>query len=91
MAINVLGAEREDLARQFATPMARTRRNGPGVAWDERVDGTPWLDGRSSGSPASLRDRIPGGDHVIVIGEVLTGGAATAARCSSTQGRLPAQ
>ena len=68
-AINVLGSEQEDLARRFAGrgPVAA---KWEGVSWSER-DGLPWLDAALVSINCELRDRHEGGDHEILIGEVL--------------------
>ena len=69
-AINVLGSDQEELARQFSSRVA-VEAKWVGVGWAER-DGSPWLDGALVSISCDLRDRHPGGDHEIVIGEVLS-------------------
>jgi flavin reductase (DIM6/NTAB) family NADH-FMN oxidoreductase RutF len=69
-AINVLGSEQEGLARQFSS-RGPTEEKWAGVDW-EPVDRTPWLAGALVTLSCELRDRIPGGDHEILIGEVLS-------------------
>ncbi len=69
-AINVLGSEQEGLARQFSS-RGPTEEKWAGVDW-ESVDETPWLAGALVTLSCALRDRIPGGDHEILIGEVLS-------------------
>jgi flavin reductase (DIM6/NTAB) family NADH-FMN oxidoreductase RutF len=69
-AINVLGSEQEGLARQFSS-RGPTDEKWAGVDW-EPIDDTPWLGGALVTLSCELRDRIPGGDHEIVIGEVLS-------------------
>ena len=68
-AINVLSSEQEELARRFAErgPVAE---KWEGVSWSEH-DGLPWLDGALVSINCTLRDRLQGGDHEILIGEVL--------------------
>ena len=69
-AINVLGSEQETVARQFSS-RGPSGEKWAGIDW-EPVDGTPWLDGALVSLSCKLRDRIPGGDHEILIGEVLS-------------------
>jgi flavin reductase (DIM6/NTAB) family NADH-FMN oxidoreductase RutF len=69
-AINVLGSGQEGLARQFSS-RGPSEEKWAGVDW-ESVDGVPWLAGALVTLSCELRDRIPGGDHEIVIGEVLS-------------------
>ncbi len=67
-AVNVLGAEGEQLARGFGrkVPMAE---KWEGVGWVPE-EGIPWLDDAIVFIACALRDVIAGGDHVIVTGEV---------------------
>ena len=67
-AINVLGSGQEGLARQFSS-RGPTEEKWVGVDW-ESVDGAPWLAGALVTLSCDLRDRIPAGDHEILIGEV---------------------
>ncbi|MDX3850088.1 flavin reductase family protein [Streptomyces sp. AK02-01A] len=70
-AVHVLGAGNTTLARQFA-------RSGidrfAGIPWTEDQDGLPVLDGVPAWLTArvTLRQRV--GDHVLVVGEVESGG-----------------
>lgn len=67
-AINVLGADGEQLARRFSTK-AEQAVKWEGVAWTERA-GVPWLDAAILRIACSLRDLHEGGDHRIAIGEI---------------------
>jgi len=74
-AVNILGAAQADLARAFAV------RNDP-TAWDlcEVSDGPlgmPLLDGCVSWLVCRVEDCLPGGDHQIVVGEVVATGRAS--------------
>ncbi|WP_326614093.1 flavin reductase family protein [Streptomyces scopuliridis] len=70
-AVHVLGSENTTLARQFA-------RSGidrfAGVPWTTDHDGLPLLEGVPAWLSArvTLRQRV--GDHVLVVGEVESGG-----------------
>ncbi|MFJ1750739.1 flavin reductase family protein [Streptomyces sp. NPDC088116] len=70
-AVHVLGTEQATLARQFA-------RSGidrfAGVPWTEGHDGLPLLGGVPAWLTArvTLRQRV--GDHLLVVGEVDSGG-----------------
>jgi flavin reductase (DIM6/NTAB) family NADH-FMN oxidoreductase RutF len=68
-AVNVLRAEHADLARSFATKAPHTEKWRE-RAWSERA-GTPVLDDALAWVACELRDRHEGGDHVVLIGEVV--------------------
>jgi 3-hydroxy-9,10-secoandrosta-1,3,5(10)-triene-9,17-dione monooxygenase reductase component len=46
-------------------------RKWDGVEWNER-EGAPWIEGALVNVGCRLRETFDGGDHVIVIGEVLS-------------------
>jgi flavin reductase (DIM6/NTAB) family NADH-FMN oxidoreductase RutF len=63
--VNVLGSEQAPLALAFARPGDRFR----GVGWE--VDGgAPRLTGSPGWLACTVARLVPGGDHVIVLGEV---------------------
>ncbi|MFF3751627.1 flavin reductase family protein [Streptomyces sp. NPDC002018] len=70
-AVHVLGPGNAALARQFAR--SGTDRFA-GLQWTRSADGLPLLDGVPAWLTArvTLRQRV--GDHVLVVGEVETGG-----------------
>jgi flavin reductase (DIM6/NTAB) family NADH-FMN oxidoreductase RutF len=68
-AVNLLGAESEELAHRFSTKEHHTMK-WDGVEWAERA-GAPWIAGAVLAVTCRLRDLHDGGDHVIVTGEVL--------------------
>jgi flavin reductase (DIM6/NTAB) family NADH-FMN oxidoreductase RutF len=73
-AVSVLGADQEDVARHFAD-----RRRARGTAQFDAVD---WLPGMCTGAPliagalawfeCAVWRRYDGGDHSIVVGELLS-------------------
>ncbi len=66
-AINILSAEQQDLARQFAT---RDIDRFAGVAFSSGVGGAPVLEGVAASFECFNRSRYEEGDHVIFVGEV---------------------
>ncbi len=69
--VNILTVEQEDLARIFAT-------NGPAkydylakVTHHSALTGSPILDGSLAWIDCRLTDVYPGGDHLILLGEVV--------------------
>jgi 3-hydroxy-9,10-secoandrosta-1,3,5(10)-triene-9,17-dione monooxygenase reductase component len=71
--VNVLADDHQHLSAQFA-------RSGTdkfaGVSWSPSPAGAPLLDGVVAWVDCRLREEHDGGDHTIVIGEVLGLGAA---------------
>ena len=66
-AINVLTAEQQQLAEQFA---ARGGDRWAGVAFSEGVSGAPLLTGAAATFECFNRSQYAEGDHVIFVGEV---------------------
>lgn len=66
-AINILGADQQDLARQFA---ARDVDRYQGVAFSLGASGAPLLQGAAASFECFNRSRYEEGDHVIFVGEV---------------------
>jgi 3-hydroxy-9,10-secoandrosta-1,3,5(10)-triene-9,17-dione monooxygenase reductase component len=70
--VNILGADQEELARVFASKLPESEKL-EGV--EHRIeDGVPIIDGSLAWAACELRELIPGGDHVIGIGEVVSMG-----------------
>ncbi len=67
--VNVLAAGQEDLARLFASKRPENEKFD-GIGWSER-SGVPALDGCLAGIACEVRELVPGGDHLIAIGEVV--------------------
>ncbi|MFN0178475.1 MAG: flavin reductase family protein [Gemmatimonadales bacterium] len=71
-AINVLGHDQESLSRRFANPRS-DRFEGVGYRRTER--GLLALSGAITTIECEIFDRIPVGDHTIVVGRVVGGEA----------------
>jgi flavin reductase (DIM6/NTAB) family NADH-FMN oxidoreductase RutF len=70
-AVNVLGEDDgETLARRFATWGLEDKFSG--VAFHDEVTGAPVLDGSLAWLDCRVVDALPGGDHTIFVGEVLS-------------------
>lgn len=66
--VNVLASSQEDIAWQFARP----RKNKfDGIAWRDGGNGAPVLDGALASFECRHWSVAEGGDHRIVIGEIL--------------------
>lgn len=77
-AINILGADQQDLARQFA---AQGIDRFAGVQFDAGSTGAPLLHGAVATFECFNRSRYDEGDHVIFVGEV--------ERCAHQAGASP--
>ncbi len=66
-AIHVLSADQRDLAEHFA----RSGTPFPDVPYEEGMDGTPLFDGAAARFECRHAAGHDGGDHLIVVGEVL--------------------
>ena len=77
-AINILSADQQDLARQFA---ARGNDRFSGVKFVEGSGGAPLLQGAAATFECFNRSRYEEGDHVIFVGEV--------ERCAHRAGASP--
>ena len=66
--VNVLAADREDLAHRFSTKEHPTVK-WDGVEWCER-SGVPWIEGTVARLACELHELHEGGDHVIATGPV---------------------
>jgi flavin reductase (DIM6/NTAB) family NADH-FMN oxidoreductase RutF len=66
-AINVLGAEQQELSARFASSHPNRFE---GVGWYPGAVGAPVLDGVLAVLECEMRNRIEAGDHTIFLGEV---------------------
>lgn len=70
--VNVLSAEQEELARVFASKLPESEKL---ELVEHRIEGgVPVIAGSLAWAACELRELIPGGDHVVAIGEVLSMG-----------------
>lgn len=67
-AINVLAADQEDLSNRFAS---RSGERFAGLDWEEGLGGAPLLPGCCAVFEVRNSQRLPGGDHVVFISEVV--------------------
>ena len=68
LAINVMASDQVELANNFAGPKADKFE---GVAWDAGLGGAPLLAGVAASFECRIDARVEGGDHVILVCEVL--------------------
>lgn len=73
-AVNILAADQEYLSRQFSQ---RDIDRFEGVDYKEDITGAPVLKDVIGYFDCTVKDRLDGGDHIIIIGEV-KGGRASA-------------
>jgi flavin reductase (DIM6/NTAB) family NADH-FMN oxidoreductase RutF len=66
-AINILSADQQDLARQFATSGID---KFAGVSYSTGAGGAPLIDGAAATFECFNRSRYAEGDHVIFVGQV---------------------
>ena len=67
-AVNVLSAEQEALSNQFAKALGEKWQGVEYITWDS---GCPILKGALASFECKIRHTYDGGDHVILVGEVL--------------------
>jgi flavin reductase (DIM6/NTAB) family NADH-FMN oxidoreductase RutF len=72
-SVNILASDQERLARRFAA--YDLARKFEGIAWHVEQTGAPVLDDAFAWVDCRMRERLPGGDHSIFIGEVVAGDA----------------
>ncbi|WP_037065322.1 flavin reductase family protein [Pseudonocardia acaciae] len=74
-AVSVLASDQQRVSRYFATPgRGRARDRFPGVPTEVVQTGSPVVGGCLSWFDAALHALLPGGDHQILIGEVVAAG-----------------
>jgi flavin reductase (DIM6/NTAB) family NADH-FMN oxidoreductase RutF len=73
-AVQMLAHRQEEAAARFASKQPEAEKF-EGIPWTDRV-GAPVLEGCLAWLVCDVRDLLPGGDHVIGVGEVLALGAS---------------
>jgi len=71
--INVLKGDQIDLARHFGTVSGRDADKLADVRWRRGLNGAPILLDALAYIECEPRDRVPAGDHELVLGEVVGG------------------
>ena len=71
--VNVLKRGQMELARRFGTSSSREQDKLVGVPWHPAGNGAPVLDDALAYFECELRDRLPAGDHELVVGRVVGG------------------
>ncbi|MDE2599858.1 MAG: flavin reductase family protein [Rhodocyclaceae bacterium] len=66
-AINVLSADQEDISNRFANP---SPDKFAGIDWTPGASGVPMLDGCIANFECRNAHQYPGGDHLILVGQV---------------------
>ncbi len=84
-AVNILAADQQPLCRQFASPVADRFAD---VDWHAGLDGLPLLDGAVATFQCRFWARYPGGDHEIMVGEVVACQRAETRPLVYCQGRM---
>jgi flavin reductase (DIM6/NTAB) family NADH-FMN oxidoreductase RutF len=67
-AVNILGEEQEVISRRFAS---KDEDRFSGVGYKDGITGAPLLDGSIAYIECRVAHVYPGGDHTIVVGEVI--------------------
>ena len=71
--VSVLKAGQLELARRFGTQSGREHDNLAGVRWHAGRSGAPILDEALAFFDCELVDRVPAGDHELMVGRVIVG------------------
>lgn len=71
--VNLLSEDQEDLSRRFAT---KGIEKFAGLKWREGINGAALLDGAIGYVQCKLVRSYEGGDHTIIIGEILNASAS---------------
>jgi flavin reductase (DIM6/NTAB) family NADH-FMN oxidoreductase RutF len=67
-AVNILAEEQEVISRRFAS---KDEDRFGGVGYKDGITGSPLLDGAIAYLECRVAHEYPGGDHTIVVGEVI--------------------
>lgn len=77
-AVNILAREQEDVARRFATRTLTPAERLGDLGVQTATTGAPIFEGVVGWLDCRLHETYPGGDHTIVIGEVMDFGITEA-------------
>ncbi|WOF22874.1 flavin reductase [Microbacterium betulae] len=78
LAVNVLAREQEEVSRYFSTRgRGRSRERFEGIAAHVESTGAPIIDGALSWFDCRVHTTLEGGDHVILVGEVVAAGGSS--------------
>jgi flavin reductase (DIM6/NTAB) family NADH-FMN oxidoreductase RutF len=68
--VSILASDQQPIADAFAKPASERIGNWQQFAWHADSAGSPILEGALGAFSARIRERIPAGDHMIVLGDV---------------------
>ncbi|GIV95820.1 MAG: flavin reductase [Herpetosiphonaceae bacterium] len=68
-AVNILARDQEAISRRFAAPLTN---KFDGMSYHFGQTGAPILEGCLANIECRITEALPGGDHTIFVGEVLT-------------------
>ncbi|WP_072803239.1 flavin reductase [Rhodococcoides yunnanense] len=78
LAVNVLASEQQEVSRYFSTRgRGRSHQLFDGIATREEATGAPIIDGALSWFDCRVHATLEGGDHVILVGEVMAAGGTS--------------
>jgi flavin reductase (DIM6/NTAB) family NADH-FMN oxidoreductase RutF len=69
-AVTILAADQQPIADAFAKPASERGANWQQFGWHADSAGSPLIEGALGSFSAKIRERIPAGDHMIVLGDV---------------------
>lgn len=70
-AVSILASDQQPIADAFAKPASERAANWQRFTWSADQSGSPLLEGALGAFSAKIRERIPAGDHTIVLGDVV--------------------
>ena len=71
--VSVLRRGQMDLARRFGTRSGRDQDKLAGVRWEPGSSGAPYLSDALAWFDCELTERVPAGDHELILGRVVGG------------------
>ncbi|MFN3266636.1 MAG: flavin reductase family protein [Deinococcales bacterium] len=70
-AVSILAADQQPIADAFAKPASERTANWQRFGWSADQNGSPLLEKALGAFSAKIRERIPAGDHTIILGDVI--------------------